>query len=218
MDLDFENYFDPDSWIMSTLSRMADLMIANILWILTSLPVITIGASTAALYTVVKTPGRKRYASSVVKVYFKAFRQNFVKATLVFLILLALTALILVNLYLLICGMASDSPVPYVVCAIPVFLLLFAWSYALPLTATFENSVFRNIINSFALSVAHLPTTVLLTLLNLLPAAVFLFFSEFFFKTLIFWCLLAFALIAKADSLLLERVFRRYADLPGKDE
>ena len=101
--------FDPDSWIMGVLSEIADLMIVNVLWILTSIPIFTIGASTTALYAVVKTPGSKRYASSVVKNYFSAFRRNFRSATLTFLILLVPMALVLCNIFLLLFGLLEGG-------------------------------------------------------------------------------------------------------------
>ena len=62
---------------------------------------------------------------------------------------------------------------------------------------------------------AHLPTTIVLTVLNLLPLAVFLFFTNFFYKTLMIWVLLAFSLIAKINFLLLKRVFDRYIPQPA---
>lgn len=213
-----DKFFDPDSWIMVFLSRVGDLMIANLLWLVTSLPIITLGASTTALYTVVKNPGEKRYTSSIVKNYFKAFGQNFKKATLEFLIMLVLTVLVLADLYILVFGLMGDSAVRYVLCAVPVLLLLFAWSWIFPLTASFENSLWRTIGNAFTLAVAHLPTTIALTVLNLLPVLVLLFFTEFFYKGLMLWTLLGFALIAKVDSLLLERVFRKYIPVASRED
>lgn len=45
---------DPDSPIMSFLARVADLVILNVLWLLCCLPVVTAGASTTAMYHVVR--------------------------------------------------------------------------------------------------------------------------------------------------------------------
>ena len=44
--------FDPDAPLMRFLSRVADLMILNILWIFLCIPVVTAGAATTALYRV----------------------------------------------------------------------------------------------------------------------------------------------------------------------
>lgn len=205
-----ENYFDPDSGIMTTLSNMADLVIANILWVLTSIPIVTIGASTSALYSVVRTPGEKRYSASVFKNYFRAFRRNFKTATAAFLILLPPAVLVAINILLVVFGLLEDSIVAYVICGISILLFLFTWSYVFPLIAHFENTAFKSVVNALVLSVMHLPTTVAVTVLNLIPLIVLLFFTNFFFNFIVLWILLVFALIAKANSLLLERVFARY--------
>lgn len=204
-----EDFFDPDSWLMSTLSAFADLIIVNILWLLTSLPIVTLGASTAALYSVVR-PTEKRYGSSAAKNYVFAFVRNFRKGTLVFLILLVPAAFAAVNAVMVFYGLLEDSIVSYVICGVSIFLFLFVWSYAFPLTASFESPVFKTLSNALVLSVAHLPTTIAVTVLNLLPVVVLLFFTDFFFHWIMIWLLIAFALIAKANAYLLERIFRRY--------
>lgn len=43
--------FDIESPLMTWLSRLADLMVLNLLWLLSCVPIITVGAATAALYS-----------------------------------------------------------------------------------------------------------------------------------------------------------------------
>lgn len=207
--------FDPESWIMVKLAELGDLIILNLLYIITSIPIFTLGASTTALYAVMKSPDENVYSSSLFKNYFRAFFKNFRKSTVLFLILLIPAAVILVNLYILLAGLMEDSIISYILCAIPIVVFIFAWNYVFPLTAKFENTVRGTFANAFVLSVAHLPTTIVLTVLNLLPLAVFFFFTNFFYKTLMIWVLLAFSLIAKINSLLLKRVFDRYIPQPA---
>lgn len=209
-----DRFFDPDSEVMVFLSGVADLIIANVLWVLTSLPIITLGASTTALYTVVKKPGEKQYSASVFKNFFHGFTSNFKKATLSFLILLVPTALVVVNLAILLLGLLENSVVGYFICGLSIFLLAFAWNYVFPLVATFENTALKTVVNSFLLAVANLPTTIALTVLNLIPLLMLLFCTELFFKGLMIWLFVGFALIAKLDSILLERVFRKYIPAP----
>lgn len=208
-----DNNFEQDSGVVSLLMDFADLIIANILWFLTSLPLFTLGASTAALYSVVRTPGEKRYSASVFKNFFRAFIKNFKTATLALLILLIPAAFAGINFFLVLFGLLEESIAGYVICGISILLFLFAWNYVFPLIAYFENSVLKTLGNALVLSVAHLPTTILVTVLNLIPVLVLIFFTNFFYKTIILWIFVAFALIAKANILLLERVFRRYLPL-----
>lgn len=208
--MDMDNNFEQDSGVVSLLMDFADLIIANLLWLLTSLPIITLGASTAALYSVVRTPGETRYSASVFKNFFRAFFRNFKTATLALLILLIPAALVGINVFVVIFGLLEESIAGYVICGISILLFLFAWNYVFPLIAHFENGVLKTLGNALVLSVAHLPTTILVTVLNLIPVLVLIFFTNFFYKTIIIWLFVAFALIAKANSLLLERIFRRY--------
>lgn len=207
--------FDPESWIMVKLAELGDLIILNLLYIITSIPIITLGASTTALYAVMKASDENVYSSSIFKNYFREFFSNFKKSTIILLILLIPAAVILINLYILLAGLMEDSIINYILCAVPIVVFIFAWNYVFPLTAKFENTVRGTFANAFILSVAHLPTTIVLTVLNLLPLAVFLFFTSFFYRSLVFWFLLAFALIAKINSLLLKRVFARYIPQPA---
>ena len=138
-----------------------------------------------------------------------------VLAMVILLILLVPGAIVLVNLYILLAGLMENSVLNYILCAIPIVVFVFAWNYVFPLTAKFENTIQGTFANAFVLSVLHLPTTVALTVLNLIPLAVFLFFTNFFYKTLVIWVLLVFALIAKINSLLLRRVFDRHMQEPA---
>ena len=92
--------FDPDSPILRFLTQAAELAWLNILWVVCSLPVFTLGASTAALCTAVRNMIREsgHWNSAA---FFRAFRDNFKKSTLLWLILLAALALLGADVYIL---------------------------------------------------------------------------------------------------------------------
>ena len=79
--------FTPNSRFMRYLNRLADLMILNLLFLLTSIPIFTIGASLTALYSVCFRLGTDREGSTF-RDYFAAFKENFRQATSLFLLLL----------------------------------------------------------------------------------------------------------------------------------
>ena len=76
--------FRMDSPLMRFLTKIADLMVLNILFCVTSIPLITIGASWTALYSVTLKMVRDE-EGSVSRSYFRSFRQNFRQATLLWL-------------------------------------------------------------------------------------------------------------------------------------
>ena len=92
-------FFSLDSKFMQAMSRVADLIILNVIYLVTCLPVVTIGAASTALYTVCFRLGTDR-EGSLVKGYFRAFRDEFRQATLIWLFLLLFGAASCVNFIL----------------------------------------------------------------------------------------------------------------------
>lgn len=91
--------FGHDSPIVSSLTKIGDIICVSALWIVFSLPIFTIGASTVALYTVVYRNFRsgKGY---VWKTFWDAFRAEFKRSTLVWLVSFAVMALLTADVFL----------------------------------------------------------------------------------------------------------------------
>ena len=90
--------FNPENKFWNFMGKITDVACMSILWLITSLPIITIGASTAAFYSftldaIQDNEGR------VLSSYFSAFRENFKKSTLIWLIQLLAMVFMAVNLF-----------------------------------------------------------------------------------------------------------------------
>lgn len=70
------SFFNLDSPVMRFLTKVADLIILNILFLICCIPIVTIGAASTALYTVTMKSVRDE-ESYVIRSYFKAFKDNF---------------------------------------------------------------------------------------------------------------------------------------------
>lgn len=88
-----------DNPVISGMSRIFDMMCLNVLWLVCSLPIFTIGASTTAMYTVMLKVV-KNEEGYIVKGFFKAFKENFKKSTIIWLILLVIGGFLGADLYL----------------------------------------------------------------------------------------------------------------------
>ena len=99
-----QKLFHYDSPFIKWVNRMGRIVILNILWVLCCIPILTIGASTTAMYRVAMALAERKEDVSVTGDFFRAFRSNFKPATLVWLILLIPTVLIILNLSMLISG------------------------------------------------------------------------------------------------------------------
>lgn len=83
--------FGPESSFYSTLSLIADVVIINVLMVLTAFPVVTIGASMRAGHVVIHELLHDR-GSNPVRLYVSAFRSHWTTSTLAAIIALALLA------------------------------------------------------------------------------------------------------------------------------
>lgn len=89
-------FFDVDNPVWRFIRKIGYLWILNILWLVTSLPLFTIGASTTALiYACMKLKDDEGYPTGN---YFRSFRENFRQATIIWLIYAAIGALLIYGL------------------------------------------------------------------------------------------------------------------------
>ena len=88
------NIFKFDSPVMQFMAKVADMIILNILTLVLSIPIVTFGAAYTAKYYVSMKIIRGE-ESTVFKPYFKAFKDNFKQATLIWMIQLIILVLVL---------------------------------------------------------------------------------------------------------------------------
>lgn len=90
------NIFNPDNKIANFLTKIMYLAWLNFLWLICSLPIITIGASTTAVYYTAMRMTRDD-EGYITKDFFHSFKENFLQATGVWLIVLAFFGMICFN-------------------------------------------------------------------------------------------------------------------------
>ena len=85
--------FDLDSPLMNVLNKMADLMWLNILTLICCIPVITAGAALTSMHYVALKIVRNE-ESYITRSFFKSFKTNFRQATLIWLLLMLVAAIL----------------------------------------------------------------------------------------------------------------------------
>lgn len=202
-------FFDLDSPIIRFLSRMADIIILNLLVMVTSIPIITIGASMSAMhYVLIKMV--KNEENYIMKMYFKSFKENFVQGTLLWLIELVVLGVFVGDFYIL---THSDVTLPWVVTvaifAVGVIVLMTAM-YIFPLQARFVNTIRGTLKNSFFMMILNFPKSILMFILYFLPL-VLLYISDYAMPFLIMFGIAAPGLGA---AYLYKKVFERFEPQP----
>jgi len=202
------SFLSPDSKFMLAMDRVCDLLLLNVLFLLTSIPVVTIGAASTALYTVCFRFDTEKEAG-ILKSYFRAFRENFRQSTVLWLVIALFAVTSALNL-LVFRGMTGMLHYLFVPCGVLLAVAVLMGSCLFPLLSQFSNDGRTALKNAFFLSVGYLPRFLLISVINMLPAALLLLDPYLFFQTGIAWILIYFSAGAYINSLILKKVFAPY--------
>ena len=164
--------FSYDSKFSYIVFRIAYGCYLNALWLVCSLPIFTIGASTTALYYVtLKIAGDEE--GDVMQQFFRAFKRNFKQATVVWLILLAVGILLGVDIYVLLHLRETTTgvlAVTFTIALAMVFAACIALMYVFPLIARVENTNWNMIKNSLLIGTHYLFCTILVFVIHVAMA------------------------------------------------
>ena len=172
--------FDLDLPVVRAVGTLGTLMLLGFWWLLCCIPIFTVGASTAALYRVLFDLRQDKRAST--GDFFRAFRENFKKATVLWLLALLGAAVLAAAYYGIALLEVNDASRLFLMIVLVALLILWLFTlvYLFPLTAFFENSVKATIKNALLMSISHLRQTVVCVGMTLLPVAAVLISSYWF--------------------------------------
>ena len=210
--------FSMDSTLMRGLTRFADVMILNLVFIATALPVVTLGAALTALnFTAMRIANGE--CNSVTGDYFRSFRSNFRQATIVTL-LLALFAAVLGAWYVVITNIDIPPLAEFgllVVWYVLAYALGTTTLFAFPYLATFEGSTRAILRNARLLSLKHPLTALGAMVLAALPITLTLLAPQATGYGMA-WVAFGFAGIAVLQGHLFARLFRTYIAASAADQ
>lgn len=165
--------FNMESSFMRALGKIADLMILNVLTILLCLPVITGGAAITALHYMCLKLVRNE-EGYILKGYFKSFRENFLQATVIWLLFLLAAGVVAGDIVIMYYSVMEFPMAVRIGILIMGFILLCTGLYVFPLQARFANPIRMTIRNAFMASLSQFPRTLLMILLLFLGPAMIL--------------------------------------------
>lgn len=166
-------FFSIDGGLYRFLGKFWDLVKLNFMWLLFSLPVITIGASTVAAYSVAMkmVDDEEGY---VARSFVSAFKANFRQGTVMGLVFLAATYAIYLD-YEINRVSEEGSIILIVIGIVSVFVYVTAMLYAFPLLARYENGIVATIQTSMEISRRYFGRTLLIVGMLLVEYVVFHF-------------------------------------------
>lgn len=202
-------FFAMDGKLNRMLTRIADLVILNLIWLLSCLPIVTIGAATTSLYyvTLKMASNEEEY---ILKSYFRFFKENFGQSTIVWMLMLVCGAVLYFDFYFSSHADAAGARLTFIPLFLAALLILLAVCYMFPVLAYFQNSMKKLIKNSFLLALAHLPKSILLLLSTAVPVLLLAAGREQIIIVLFVLVLVGGSGVAFVNSCILRTIFVKY--------
>lgn len=197
-------FFDIDNPVWRFIGKFADILGLNILWFLCSIPIVTIGPATTAVYYVTLKLVRDEEGYTM-RSFFKSFKQNLKQGIIIWCIMGGIAIILGLDLYIYLNGGMSGNfqKVMLVIFFAVTFVYMMTMTYVFPVLAKFDNTVKNIIKNAVLISIRHLPQTILMMIINTALVLV----AVFIFPPLVFFGL---PLIAFFDSYFLVKIFDNY--------
>lgn len=204
--------FDPENKVMQLGVKFADLLLVNAMTLLLSLPVITAGAAFSAMHYMVLRIYRDEQAS-VIREYWRAFRQNWKQGTRLLLIYLGIGAVLGCDIYLIAADLINwGQYFNLLVLAVTViYLISLAWVFVLQ--SRYNYGIRDMVKYSLVLGFRNLPASVAMVILAGAPIAFFLVMA----KAIPFVLLMGASLPAFLQAMLYSRILDRFEGVDPKD-
>lgn len=203
----FKDNFRGDSAYTQVMTKIFNIFWLSILWLLCCIPVITIGASTIALYYVMLKLVKDE-ETTVTREFFHSFKQNFLQSLPVTAIFLVVVAVLVADFHILgTAGTQRGASFMYGFCIVLGIVCAAVFSYVFPLLAKFDNTVKKTFENAARLAASHIVQTLVITAVNFLPVIWFLVSPQTFSVIFWIWVFVGGGVQAFVNSLLLGKIF-----------
>lgn len=211
----FRKLFDHENGFWRRMSKLADIVGLNFLFMICCIPIVTIGASASAFYyNMMKLVQDEE--SYIIRGFFRAFKDNFKKATILWLIMLFLGSFLTLDCYFVTKNVSMfPAALRYVIYAI-TFIYALTLSFVFALQAKFENTIVGTLKNALFMGIAHfIPWGIIIVLLTYLPITILFIRLDILLYVFPLLVAVGFGLICYFNSKCFLRIFKKY--IPQED-
>lgn len=166
-----------DNLLFQKINKMIDGFLLNILWLIVSLPLITLGASTTALYyTVNKVIIHDK--GHIWKSFWHSFKGNFKQSTIIELLLLLLLSLMSYDSYIMYQIFTIEGKFAgfYLLFIVAIAFIVIWGCYLITYIARFDDATKTILIKSFKIMIANIGWSVLLLLIVIISCIIIYIF------------------------------------------
>ena len=154
-----------DGPVIRYLSKIGDLIILNVLWLICCIPLVTAGPATAAAHYVALKYVRDE-GTSVARMFVLAFRQNLRQGIVVGIAAQVIGSVLVLDLWLILTGKITFSPEIRLLLLALLWLFLFLYImlmiYVWAVMARFDNTIKRTVFNAAVLAIANIRSTIMM--------------------------------------------------------
>lgn len=194
--------------LIRVLDVFGNVFVLNVLFVIFCLPIVTIGASTSAMYTMGLKMVRKE-EGHMVRGFWEAFKRNFKQSTIAWLIEV-FVIVTLWGMYTMVGNIEGAISSFYsVVFVIELVVAVLTFPFVYPLIASFENTLWNTFKNAFLLSVSNLWSWAKIFVAWFAPVFISLNYAFIILNTWYMWLLLFFGLIGYGTSFTVNKVFKK---------
>ncbi len=150
-------FFSIDSPLYKFMNRLMEMFILNLIWLVCSIPIVTMGAATTAAYTITlkMVDDKEGY---IVGPFWREFKANLKKGSIIGVIMEVAIYAIYIDFQLFQHAEKSNTMF-LIVGVIAIFLLFMHMVYAFPLLARYENTIINTLRNSYSIAAKYLGRT-----------------------------------------------------------
>ena len=182
---------------MQFLNNMADLIILNIIFLISCIPLITIGASISALHYV--------WAG-----FLKGFTSSFKQGTIIWLAFAAIASFIGIDHRILNSESSALFSVMKVALGVVTALLSCIFIYIFPIISHFKCTTRQAVKNALFMTIGHLPYTILLAAMYSLIIFLCTLTEKLLAMILMISVICGFSVVAFTACIIFDRIFRKY--------
>lgn len=199
---------DKENKVAKAFGIFGDIFALNVIFILFSIPIITIGASLTALYSMMLKLTENR-EGTIWNGFVTAFKSNFKQATKAWLLVLLASVIIAGEIIFIIRFGGAIATFYSILVVLEILALLLVLAFLFPLIARYENSLMNTMKNAFLLSLSNLWPAIQIILGWVMPAFLSFYEPMVFMYTWYLWLLLAFGIITFCTSFPIKKVFKK---------
>ena len=136
-------FFNYDNPVWRFVGRIWDLFILNLLWVICSIPIVTFGASTTAMYYCTLKIAKDRDSGGMFTMFFHSFKDNIKQSTIIWIIMAFIGGILFFDIrFFSFYSPIHNTVIRMIIFTVTCFLILlwlFIFLYIFPIQAKFIN-------------------------------------------------------------------------------